>query len=350
MLTATLAVLGARDQEPQYYTVTMHDHEVLDQMGPYADVVVDKGRIQIFELRPGISLSMLPAGVRSALKPIDLDVLSVTPVSPILHQVKQRLGLSKRDPRIEAMTEQVTAESFENTVTEVVEHGTRTTNASITWMMDRLRQYGYEPTHNYNIETWKQGTVHPEEVVIIVGHMDTVANTVGADDNASGASGVLEAARVFADVETERSILFLITEDEEEGLLGARRYVRQLREQGKLASVKFVVNMDMIAHNANGIVDLETEPVFEALTDWMADVAMTYTTLRPNKVLNAWGSDHVPFIEAGVPTLLTIEHWNTHTPCWHRSCDTLSTLNFAYGKEIVRLNIAALALKAGLVD
>ena len=100
--------------------------------------------------------------------------------------------------------------------------------------------------------------------------------------------------------------------------------------------------MDMIGYNKdNKLVDLETNKKFVAYAEWMAKVVTTYTKLEPNIVTPAWGSDHVPFLKEGIPSVLTIEHWPTKTPCYHRGCDTADHLTYEYGAEIIKLNIAA---------
>jgi hypothetical protein len=341
--------LQAGSEITGYWAVNYHDHDAIDQVRQYTNSYLDKGRVQIVTLKKDLHFGELPFYVQNALTPINPKVMTTKPMSRRWHDIRERFGIIRVDPRILSLTNQVTAETMRSTITELVSTGTRTNDTSIDWVMNKFSSYGYDPVHNYNIEVFKEGTSKANEIVIIEGHMDTVGGTVGADDNASGASAVLEAARVFADQTTERSILFLITEGEERGLLGAYRKVKELREQGRLGDVKFVVNMDMIGYNSNGKVDLETEPEFESVVDWMAEQVFLYTDLEPVKVLNAWGSDHVPFIKAGVDTLLTIEHWNTHTPCWHKACDKLDTINFDYAAQIAKLNIAAISKKATLV-
>lgn len=349
-LAGAFEAVNATSENTGYWALDYHDHELKEELEEYTDSYLDKGRVQIVTLKEGLQFGELPKRLQLGVSAIDPAVMSTTPVSRRWHDIQVRFGLIKPEQNILSLTEQVTAETMKATITELVETGTRTNDASVQWVLDKFESFGYQPEHDYNIEVFKPGTTKANEIVIIEGHMDTVGGTVGADDNASGASAVLEAARVFAGQTTERSILFLITEDEERGLLGAKRKVQELRDSDRLGDVKFVVNMDMIGYNSNGIVDLETEPEFEALTDWMAEQVMLYTDLQPNKVLRAWGSDHVPFIKAGVETLLTIEHWNTHTPCWHRSCDKLDTINYDYAAQIARLNIAAIGKKAIIVD
>lgn len=75
----------------------------------------------------------------------------------------------------------------------------------------------------------KVGTTHPDEMYIVGGHMDGIGYGEAADDDGSGAALVMELARVFssADVTTERSIRFVLWNNEETGLNGAKAYVEQ---------------------------------------------------------------------------------------------------------------------------
>jgi hypothetical protein len=75
----------------------------------------------------------------------------------------------------------------------------------------------------------KIGTTHPEEAYIVSGHMDGLGFSEAANDNGSGAALVMELARIFSspDIQTERSIRFVLWNNEETGLNGARAYAEQ---------------------------------------------------------------------------------------------------------------------------
>ena len=75
----------------------------------------------------------------------------------------------------------------------------------------------------------KIGTTHPEEMYIVGGHMDGIGWGEAANDDGSGTALVMELARVFnsPDVQTERSIRFILWNNEESGLNGSRAYVAQ---------------------------------------------------------------------------------------------------------------------------
>ncbi len=78
----------------------------------------------------------------------------------------------------------------------------------------------------------KIGTTNPDEMYIVGAHMDGHGVNEAVDDDGSGTALVMELARIFSspDVQTERSIRFVLWNNEETGLNGARAYVEQRQE------------------------------------------------------------------------------------------------------------------------
>ncbi len=92
------------------------------------------------------------------------------------------------------------------------------------------------PGERQEVFCTKIGTTHPEEMYILGGHMDGIGFGAGANDDGSGTALVMELARILSapGVQTERSIRFVLWNNEETGLNGARAYVEQRKElQGK---------------------------------------------------------------------------------------------------------------------
>src|SRR3989454_12490790 len=82
----------------------------------------------------------------------------------------------------------------------------------------------------------KLGTTHADEMYIVGGHMDGIGWGEAANDDGSGAALVMQLARIFSgsDVRTDRSIRFILWNNEETGLNGSRAYVEQRQAlQGK---------------------------------------------------------------------------------------------------------------------
>ena len=80
------------------------------------------------------------------------------------------------------------------------------------------------------------GATHPDEMYIVGGHMDGHGWGEAANDDGSGTALVMEVAHGLSgpDVQTERSIRFILWNNEETGLNGSRAYVAQRDDlQGK---------------------------------------------------------------------------------------------------------------------
>jgi hypothetical protein len=95
-----------------------------------------------------------------------------------------------------------------------------------------LRALNAEPTTpgmREEVFCTKIGTTRPNEMYIVGGHMDGHGWGEAANDDGSGTALVMELARVFSspDVQTDRSIRFILWNNEETGLNGARAYVAQ---------------------------------------------------------------------------------------------------------------------------
>lgn len=140
----------------------------------------------------------------------------------------------------------------------------------------------------------------------------------GADDNATGAVGVLELAEAFAEsgVTTKRSIVFILFDAEEKGLLGARHYVEHPTvPRDKIAAM---MNMDMI-----GRVDPKRRRMTVGGTgtckEWkeICTIAAIGSPLEWKQNPSAFGgSDHLPFVQKKIPVLMFNSgvHNDYHTP------------------------------------
>jgi hypothetical protein len=85
------------------------------------------------------------------------------------------------------------------------------------------------PGERQEVYCTKIGSTHPDEMYIVGAHMDGIGWGEAANDDGSGAALVMELARLFAgpDVRTERSIRFVLWNNEETGLDGSHAYVEQ---------------------------------------------------------------------------------------------------------------------------
>ena len=265
------------------------------------------------------------------------------------------------------MADQVSADSYRATLTELTAHHTRNSftesyRTAARQAADRLAALGYatrlEPVTvgsraTLNVVADKAGMA-PEldrGLVYVVGHLDSVnqaggptAPAPGADDNASGAAGVLELARVFAAAGMEHDLRLILFGGEEQGLHGSRAHVAAMSGADR-SRLTMVVNMDMIGrrNTPTASVLLEGAPVSQSVIDALARAAHDTTDLEVFVSLEPFASDHVPFIDAGLPAVLTIEGEDGLNGDEHTPRDTVAALDLAVATGILRMNAAAVA-------
>jgi len=207
-----------------------------------------------------------------------------------------------------------------------------------------------------NVYATKTGTTYPDQYYIICAHYDATSQSPmvrapGADDNASGTSGVIEAARVLADYNFEYSIKFMVFPGEEQGLHGSAAYAAWAAQTGE--QILGVLNMDMIAYDGNndGTVEIHSGTMgsSQAIGNFLNSNITAFNLPLTAQIITSGstsGSDHYSFWTHGYPAILLIEDFQDFTPFYHTTNDLLSTLNLPYFLENSQLTIGTLALLA----
>lgn len=138
----------------------------------------------------------------------------------------------------------------------------------------------------------------------------------GADDNATGAVGVLELAEAFAESKavTKRSIMFILFDAEEKGLLGAHHFVKN--PTVPIGNVVAMMNMDMIGHVTDNKMSVTGVGTCKEWAE-ICTVAAIGSPLKWTQRQGAFGgSDHLPFLGKKIPVLMFNSglHAYYHTP------------------------------------
>jgi hypothetical protein len=161
----------------------------------------------------------------------------------------------------------------------------------------------------------------------------------GADDNASGSSGVLELAQAFSLLPTppRRSLLFILFDAEEKGLHGSRHYVT--KPVIPMEDTVAMINLDMIGRGEGGRTILfgagSGEGLEEIVKRCNEDVGLTYRQ-GPGIMRN---SDHWHFYSKGVPFLFFFT--GIH-PDYHRVTDHADRIQHEPMQKITRLSFLIL--------
>ncbi|MFL5562795.1 MAG: M20/M25/M40 family metallo-hydrolase [Gemmatimonadaceae bacterium] len=256
-----------------------------------------------------------------------------------------------------------------------------------------IRAINMQPTtpgQRQEVYCTKVGTMHPDEMYIVGGHMDGHGWGQAANDDGSGTALVMELARVFSapDVKTDRSIRFILWNNEETGLDGARAYVAQRQAlQGKespAGSGKYpeprwlgMIQHDMMMFdhgmpNADGTMPKQQRPEADvniefqsaskqaagaqALAWAFANANEKYATDYPATVgQHMTNTDSAPFQDI-IPAISLRENergaqigagWD---PQWHQPSDvytTYSDADFRLGLNAAQTTLGAVATLTG---
>jgi Iap family predicted aminopeptidase len=171
-----------------------------------------------------------------------------------------------------------------------------------------------------------------DRVVMAGGHLDSVPAGPGINDNGSGTAALLEIAEALGGRAPGARVRLAFWGAEELGLIGSRRYVRELRPEER-EEITAYVNLDMVgspepAHGVYSDADPEIEQLLRRLVGPRAEEE------------NAGGnSDHAPFERADIPVGgLFTGAGEPHDPCYHRACDDIDNIDMPV---LVRMSRAA---------
>ena len=196
-----------------------------------------------------------------------------------------------------------------------------------------------------NVLAERPGT-NPDEIVMLGGHLDSVIDGPGINDNGSGTATILEIATQLAEQDsTQRTLRVAFWATEELGLFGSYHWV-QTQDQEDLEQVRAYVNLDMLGspnfvrqvyNSSTGAFD--SIAITDAFGAYFDAVGLTWESEDLGS-----GSDHAPFEDFLIPTgglfsgaselkseeqaeLFGGEADEPQDACYHLSCDTPDNVN-----------------------
>ena len=248
-----------------------------------------------------------------------------------------------------------------------------------------------KPVWINNVVAIQKGKTHPNRFIIMSGDIDSrisdptnyTDDSPGANDNASGMAGTLEAARVLSDYSFENSILYVGLAGEEQGLFGGKGLAQYALDQGW--EIIGILNNDMIGNiqGVDGVIDNRTfrifsEPVpanesekarnarrfYGGEVDGISRQLARYVHKTVKKYMPEMnpmmvyrldrfgrGGHHRPFNDVGFAGVRLMEAHENYT-MQHQDIrvengiaygDVLSGVNFDYAKKLTAVNAISLA-------
>ena len=127
-----------------------------------------------------------------------------------------------------------------------------------------------KPVWINNVVAIQRGKIHPNRFIIMSGDIDSrisdptnyTDDSPGANDNASGMAGTIEAARVLSEYTFNNSILYVGLAGEEQGLFGGKGLAKHAKEEGW--EIIGILNNDMIGNikGVDGVIDNRSFRIF----------------------------------------------------------------------------------------
>ncbi len=333
---------------------------------------------------------------------------------------------SQQDTRIYEIINTVSANRIKNDITTLVNFGTRNTfsdtisskrgiGAARRWIkkefeniskncnncLDVFYQKDFVTTNDgervpkdtwiVNVVAIQKGTKYPNRFIIMSGDidsrnsdaMDYTGDAPGANDNASGMAGTIEAARVLSKYKFENSIIYVGLSGEEQGLFGGKGFAEYAKKNNW--EIIGVLNNDMIGNieGINGVIDNRTFRIFSEptpanetensrsmrrfyggevdgisrqLARYIEHTTKTYMPeMNPMMIYRldrfGRGGHHRPFNDLGFAGVRIMEanenynrqHQNIRTENGIQYGDVIEGVNFEYAKKITSVNAIVLA-------
>ena len=336
------------------------------------------------------------------------------------------ISQSQTDPRLYRIIDAVSAERIEKDITILANFGTRHTlsdtvsntrgiGAARRWIKSEFEKISadcdtcLEVFYQKNFikkgegrrivkDVWvvnvvaiQRGTKYPNRIIIMSGDIDSrvsdpndyTSDSPGANDNASGMAGTIEAARVLSKYEFESSIIYVGLSGEEQGLYGGKGLAEYAKQQGW--DIDGILNNDMIGNikGVDGVISnrdfrIFSEPVPPTETEeqrrarrfyggevdgisrqlarYVHKTTKTYMPeMNPMMIYRldrfGRGGHHRPFNDAGFAGIRIMEAHENYTQ-QHQDIrvengiaygDVLEHVNFDYAKKLTAVNAINLA-------
>jgi hypothetical protein len=336
------------------------------------------------------------------------------------------LGYAQQDPKVFDIIDKTSSKEIKKDITKLVSFGTRNTFSDTTstnrgigaarrWLKseyeaiskkcDACLEVFYQSgtvtaeTSNrvpkkaevVNVVAIQRGTKYPNSYIMMTGDIDSRASDTkdfttdapGANDNASGLAGTIEAARILSQYDFEHSIVYVGLSGEEQGLFGGQFLAEYAKENNW--NIMGVINNDMIGNikGSDGVIDNRSFRIFSEaynpteterermmkryyggendgnsrqLARYIHKITKSYMPeMNPRMVYRldrfGRGGHHKPFNDLGYPGVRIMEahenyvqqHQDVRKENGIQYGDMLKFVNFDYAEKLTAVNAISMA-------
>jgi carboxypeptidase Q len=192
---------------------------------------------------------------------------------------------------------------------------------------------------SHNVIADLKGSEHPEQIVIVSGHLDSWDLGTGAIDDGAGVAVAMETAQLVQELHLHprRTIRVIAWMDEENGGRGHEAYARA--HGSEMGNAAAAIESDLGASHPLGFW-AKVSPAALPLLKPVQDVLQSFGANLVQRVEFSPGSDIAPLANAGVPAFGIMQDGRTYFNYHHSAADTLDKIV----PQELRENAAAMAV------
>lgn len=245
-------------------------------------------------------------------------------------------------------------------------------------LIKQARSFGYTPALQGSFDNIviRSDDRADGPLILLGAHYDSVPGTPGADDNASAVAVCLECARLIKQ-HNVGSVLIVFFNREEDGLLGSSEFVAGLSDQffpkiGEAHIFEMVGYRDhtpgsqrlpfgvppLFTSNAGDFLALLANARSNTIAEDLLKLAASYvpnfrvtalkTYLGIEKFVGDLNrSDHAPFWDTGIPSIMWTDTSEFRNPHYHLASDTSETLDYDFMTDVTKLALARVLAQIG---
>jgi Zn-dependent M28 family amino/carboxypeptidase len=197
------------------------------------------------------------------------------------------------------------------------------------------QQQGYQVTpqdyvamgvRSANLEVTRRGSRHPDEILLLGAHYDSVRGSPGANDNGSGVAALLELSRLFSTIEPPCTVRFVAFTNEEppffpRGRPGSMLYAREARRRGD--AIRLMIALETIGSYSSTPGSQRYPPLFRYFFPDRGDYIAFVSNFRSRKPMRRLAqafraSTDFPLQHVATSALVPGVAWSDHLSFWRK--------------------------------
>lgn len=191
---------------------------------------------------------------------------------------------------------------------------------------------------SYNVVGELKGSSKADEIVIVGAHLDSWGLGTGANDNGCNVNLVIDIARQMQklNIQTERTIRFVLFNGEEQGMFGSWAYAEQ--HAAELDKIKMVCVIDIGSGDIDGFFTNGREELTPYLDQYLSHLSHLEIEFEHTNGTIV-GTDNYDFFAQGVPNVVGKHDVYNYCADYHSESDTFDKVN----QENLKNNTAIIA-------